>query len=461
MKLSFKSRVALYYMLATALIIAIAFFSVFFLVKRTIYENLDEDLTYEAAIHLKETMLDKGKAVFADKAEWEEREHREVQVNPVFVQIMDSTGANVSDKSPNLKEEELRFFGNLEDGAHYNAYLKNKLVRQVQVPFSENGKRYGYIITAMSFEASRQLIQRLAWILLICYPVILLGLFFISRFLAGRSIAPITAITKTTNRISRHHLNARVSLPENKDELYELSFSINKLLGRIEQAMERERQFTSDASHELRTPIASIRGTLEVLIRKERNVEEYKNAIKYSLTEIDRTSLIIEQLLFLARYDRKAKKKEEEKIEIVALVDEIISLHASQLKAKNIRLIFNAEEAGDFGVYYYYGFAILNNIIGNAVKYAYEGSTLIIEIYKNVKGVACKVIDNGIGIKNEDIEKIFNPFYRSSALEHSHIKGSGLGLSIVQKAAEAIDAEIEVKSVKGEGSSFTVILSQS
>ncbi|MDT0643097.1 HAMP domain-containing sensor histidine kinase [Zunongwangia sp. F363] len=457
MKLSFRSRVALYYMLATALVIAIAFFTVFILVKSTIYQNLDEDLSYEAAMHLRETGLENGKPVFLDREEWEEREHREVQVNPVFVQIMDSTGRYISDKSPNLKEDKLLFFPKKENGSHFNTYLKDQLIRQVQVRFSENGKNYGYIITAMSFEASQEIISRLAWILIICYPVILFGLFFISRFLAGRSIKPITEITRTTNRISRYHLNERVSLPENKDELFDLSFSINELLDRIEQALERERQFTSDASHELRTPIASIRGNLEVLIRKERSKAEYENTIKYSLSEIDRMSVIIEQLLSLARYDKKAVNKTEEHIEIVTILDEIISLHSGELKAKNLKLIFNAENAGEFYVHYHYAFAILNNIIGNATKYSYNNSTLTIQLTKNNDTLLCKITDEGIGIKQEDLDKIFNPFYRSSALEHSEIKGSGLGLSIVQKAAEAIEAEIKVTSTKDKGSSFSVV----
>ena len=112
MKLSFKDRIAIYYMLATALIVAFAFLVVFILVKQTVYQQLDSDLHYEATIHLQETTLENGRPVFWDKEEWEEREHREVQINPVFVQVMDSTGTVVTDKSPNLKKDQLSFFQN-------------------------------------------------------------------------------------------------------------------------------------------------------------------------------------------------------------------------------------------------------------------------------------------------------------------------------------------------------------
>ncbi|MFC6858943.1 sensor histidine kinase [Zunongwangia atlantica] len=456
MKLSFKDRIAFYYMLATALIVAFAFLVVFILVKQTVYQQLDNDLHYEATMHLQETTLEKGKPVFWDKAEWEEREHNEVQVNPVFVQVMDSTGEIITDKSPNLKEYRLPFYKEKEDNEHYNAYLEDELIRQIQVPVKMDGKVYGYIITAMSFEGSQDVITRLAWILILCYPFILIGLFFISRLLAGRSIKPIQEITQTTNLISRDHLNERVSLPENQDELYELSLSINSLLDRVEQAIERERQFTSDASHELRTPISSIRGTLEVLIRKERTREDYENKINYSLDEIDRMSLIIEQLLFLARNDETPKLDNNSKTEIISLIDEVLNENSLKLKQKNIQLVLDAEDVNEFLVHYYYGYAILNNVVENAIKYAYPNSKLIIELkLKNSRAVV-KVIDEGIGIKEADIGKIFNPFFRSEGLDHKDIKGTGLGLSIVQKAAQAIGAQIEVSSIKHKGTTFTI-----
>ncbi|WP_417884932.1 ATP-binding protein [Zunongwangia sp.] len=456
MKLTFKDRIAFYYMMATALIVAFAFLFVFILVKQTVYQNLDDDLNYEVSMHLRETSLENGKPVFWDKEEWEEREHREAQVNPVFVQIMDSTGTVVTDKAPNLKDDVLPFSKEKEDYEHYNTYLKDQLVRQVQVPFKKDGKKYGYIITAMSFEAPQDVITRLAWVLLLCFPLILIALFFISRLLAGRSIKPIKEITQTTNLISKEHLNERVQLPENRDELYELSQSINGLLERIEFAIERERQFTSDASHELRTPIAALRGTLEVLIRKERSVEDYEDRIRYSLGEIDRMSLIIEQLLFLARYDKTKSQERIEKVDLTSLTETVIAEYSKKINDKNIQVVFNATTVAGLQVHYYYTYAILSNVIGNAVKYAYQDSNLVIDLYKEKNSPVFKISDNGIGIKEEDLNKIFNPFFRSEGLAHKHIKGSGLGLSIVQKAADAIDAKIEVRSVKNKGTTFII-----
>ena len=120
-------------------------------------------------------------------------------------------------------------------------------------------------------------------ILLISFPIILILLFLIARFFAGKSIQPIRTVIETSNKITKDNLQTRIPLPQNKDELYILSQNINNLLDRIENAIEREKQFTSDASHELRTPLAVIKGTMEVLIRKPRNQQEYEDKIQFCI----------------------------------------------------------------------------------------------------------------------------------------------------------------------------------
>ena len=134
----------------------------------------------------------------------------------------------------------------------------------------------GYIALAMSLD-DFEIIVILKKILLISYPIIIIVLFLIARFFAGGSIKPVTNIIKTSSQITKDNLTTRIELPNNKDELFTLSKTINDLLERMEEAVEREKQFTSDASHELRTPLAVIKGTLEVLVEshaKNRNMKK-------------------------------------------------------------------------------------------------------------------------------------------------------------------------------------------
>ena len=459
MNLSFRNRIALHYMIATAIIVAVVFSVVFFVVQETVYHNLDNDLTYEAEKHTDEIKILVDSIQFINKAEWEEIEHREIQVNPVFIQIFDKNG-NLMDKSPNLKGDELPFRKQEQFGGHFNENLNKRPIRQIQIPIEQNGKIKGYVVAAMSLESSNMVFLKLKNVLIISYLLLLAGLYFISRFLAGRSIIPIRNIIETTNRITKSNLNERVNLPDHKDELFDLSSSINELLQRIENAIQKERQFTSDASHELRTPLSSLRGTLEVLIRKPREKFEYEEKIKYSLSEIDRMTTIIEQLFLLARLDSNtnnfvSKTTIYESLPII--IDEILSRYKNEISAKNLTLDLHIEISKDSFTQKYYANLILDNIICNAIKYSKENSMLQIIVTSIETGIICEIKDEGIGIKKEDIEKLFNPFFRSEALNHKEIFGNGLGLSIAKKAADAINAKLLLESELDVGTTVTVV----
>lgn len=456
MNLSFKNRIALHYMIASAIIMAVAFTAVYFVVKGVVYQNIDNDLSFEAEKHTEEIKVVGDSIKIKNKKEWEEREHREVQVNPVFIQILDKNGTFM-DKSPNLKENELDYNEKANFGGSYNEILNSKPIRQIQLPIEENGKIKGFIVAAMSLEASQMVLYNLRNILLLVYLLLLASLYFISKFIAGRSIIPVKSVTETTNRITRNNLNERVALPQNKDELFDLSFSINDLLQRIENALERERQFTSDASHELRTPLATLKGTLEVLIRKPRERAEYEEKIKFSVTEIDRMTATIEQLLLLARLDTITNSADESLMPLATIIDEILSRHKNKISEKKLSISFENDIDNETLVPQYFSNLILENIIGNAAKYAKNATNVYILITQLGSKIICKVQDEGIGIKKEDLNKLFNNFFRSDALNHRNISGNGLGLSIAKKAADAINAKIEVESEFGLGTTFTII----
>ncbi|UCS92090.1 HAMP domain-containing protein [Echinicola marina] len=450
MKLNFKNRIAFYYLIATSAVSVLAFGFIYFIVQKTVYESLDQDLTFEANKHLLEIAVEGDTIYFTHKKEWEEIEHKEVQINPVFLQLMGLDG-QVMDKSPNLKEDHLDMQQQVSLGHHYDTRLNNRPIRQVHIGIQKEGQLKGYIVAAVPLEASIMVLSNLMKTLLILFPVSIWVLFLISRYLAGKSIAPIASIISTTNSITKNNLAERVPLPNNKDELFELSTSINGLLDRIGAALEREKQFTSDASHELRTPLAALRGTLEVLVRKKRNIEDYEEKIYDSLQEVDRMSKIVEQLLFLARNDLNQAIKGQGKVAIAVLVDEILGRYQSQIRQKKISISLTSDQSGDFLVPYYYGNLMLDNLINNAIKYSHDRGKIDIKLQYVAGQCHCYIKDEGIGIREEDLPVIFNPFFRSQPLEHKEVNGNGLGLSIVKKAAEAIQAKIDVHSKFGKG----------
>ncbi|MFO7825826.1 MAG: HAMP domain-containing sensor histidine kinase [Cyclobacterium sp.] len=454
MNLSFKNRIALHYMVATAIIMAVVFGTIFLIVERTVIQNLDNDLSYEAEKHLNEIEFVKDSIQFINKEEWQEREHTETQVNPVFIQLNDKQGS-VMDRSPNLKQDFLTFKGKA-DGGHYNAELTDIPIRQVQLPIMENDRIKGYIVAAISSESAFSVIARLREVLIISYFVLLVGLYFISRFLAGRSMIPIQEMTRTITHITQNNLNERVALPKNQDEIFLLSSSFNDLLKRIEKAIEKEKQFTSDASHELRTPLATLRGTLEVLIRKPRSQQEYEAKILYSLEEIDRMTATLEQLLMLARLETSVGSKKDSFIPLSVLIDESISRFKPLITKKKLKIRLNINQSEKALIPHFYSNIIIDNILNNAIKYSHYGGTIRIAVDIVEGRITCNVRDDGIGIKEDDLVNIYDSFYRSDALDHKQIPGNGLGLAIAKKCANAIQAELKVSSTYGQGTNVMI-----
>ncbi|RMG30398.1 MAG: HAMP domain-containing protein [Bacteroidetes bacterium] len=455
MNLSYKNRIALYYMLATASVMGLVFLVIYVVVHTVAYQELDNDLAYEAHKHTKEIRLANDSMLFINKLEWMEREHREVQVNPVFVQVVNVEG-KLMDKSPNLKEGALVFHSEKGTDMHFDTQLNQQAIRQVQIPIVQQGELKGYILTAMSQEGTIAVLGSLKQTLCLLFPSVLVVLFFVTRLLAGRSIVPVKVITETAGRITRNNLNERIPLPKNKDELYSLTSSINELLDRIQHAMEREKQFTADASHQLRTPLAVIKGTLEVLIRKSRSPEAYESSIRSCIAEIDRISVIVNQLLILARFDQAKHQLVLREVNLLIATDEVLLRLKQAIESRQLKINLHGPQQASLISDPYYVDLILENIISNAIKYSPKGSSIDIQLTQEAGRLKYVVSDAGLGIPARDLPHIFNPFFRSGELEHPHIKGNGLGLSIVKKAAELLQTDIQVRSQPGQGTTFSL-----
>lgn len=454
MNISFRNRIAMLYLVATGLLVAIVFAAIFLVVRSNVYGDLEYALNYEAVRHQKEITIEDGRIRFINKAEMEEREHREVEVNPIFIQLVDVQGT-IRDRSPNLKEGSLLFQPGASGPVDQRHMLNGKSVRQRQIPVVDKGQTVGYIITAVSAENEEQLLGNLRQLLLILYPVVLVILFGVTRWLAGRSILPVKTIFHTTNRITESNLSERIPLPDQKDELHQLTASINQLLSRIESAMEREKQFTADASHELRTPLSVLRGTLEVLLRKPRSTDEYVEKIGLSIQEIDRMHQIVEQLLTLARFDHPGKSPTFEEVTLSTFLSNLVQRQGKSWSGNGAHVDISCP-AGlivrtDSGLLE----VILDNLLSNAVKYSPKGTPVQVQVSAQ-PDLSISVVDEGVGIKKEDIDYIFQPFYRSDALHHKTIKGTGLGLSLVQKACDQLGIGLEVESEVNKGSRFTI-----
>lgn len=451
---SFKNRIAFNYIISTALLILVVFVVIFFIVKASVYSHLESDIKVETEKILEEIKVENNTFMLIDEHEWKEKEHNTLEINPIFIQFVDANG-KIFDKSPNLKKSELQFRKHALGENFHDDQLDNDInIRQSQIPVYQNNTIVGYILIAVSLEDATLVMHNLSQILVILYPLILLILFGIARIIAGRSIKPVASIIETSNNISRDNLKSRIQLPTNKDELFVLSQTINNLLDRIENAVEREKQFTSDASHELRTPLAVIKGTLEVLVRKPRNQQEYEEKIDFCVKEVDRLNHIVDQLLLLARFENQNQNIKYESIYLNALILENITRFNEKIASKKISITTDFD--GDTYVTsdHYLLSIIVSNLISNALKYSNDSGKVKLAIKNDLDKVILSISDNGLGISTNDLNQIFNSFFRSDVANHNGIKGTGLGLSIVKRLCDLLKLEITVESKLHSGTIF-------
>jgi len=451
MNTSYKERIARRLTWVSALIFSLVFLMIYLVANYTVVRAIDRELQLEIDKHKKEIFLVDGKIRFLHMDEWEEMEHAQIQLNPIFIEIVDMEG-NSMDRSPNLNENYLSFSPEKSENKEaWTQKIGSREVRQRQIPLFNAGKQEGYLLLAKSFADTRELLDNLRNVLLLIYPLILISLYLTMRYLAGKSIEPLEKISQKTNQITQENLNERISETGANDEIAQLSRSINNLLGRLEQALKREKQFTSDTSHELRTPLAVLRGTLEVLIRKPRTAEEYEQKVKTALGSIDRMSTMIDQLLALARVEN-GKNLVKEELELIAFLEELADQFSLE---KQQKVVFQSllslpiyvrtnEKSLEM---------ILRNLLENAVKYSQEENEVFLRVGRE-KEAFIEVVDSGFGIAPEQLDQIFDPFFRAQEALDRGILGTGLGLAIVKKLAQESGIQLSVQSEKGKGSSF-------
>jgi signal transduction histidine kinase len=454
---SFKNRIAFNYILSSSILIAIVFLSIFTIVKYSVNQHINEEIQEELYKHLDDVSTDSNDTYLIQVDQWRAREHNSISVNPVFVEFYD-TNKQLIDKSPNLKNSNIQLLAANQNNKFTDTKLNGIPIRQIQTGIINKDQVVGYLVVAMSLE-DFEIVQILKNILLISYPLILILLFLIARFLAGRSIKPVSTIIDTSSQITKDNLKSRIPLPINKDELFVLSQNINNLLDRVENAIEREKQFTSDASHELRTPLAVIKGTMEVLIRKPRNQHEYEEKINFCISEVNRLNHMVDQLLLLARFENQKQNIKNETIYLNAIILDNLTRFSEKIESKKIKIITSFSDDYYIQSDNYLVSIIISNLLSNAIKYSDSTGEIRIKLSQNEHHITFSISDNGIGIAPDDMDKIFNSFYRSDVINHAQIKGTGLGLSIVKRLCDLLKFEISVDSKLNFGTTFSLSFS--
>ena len=279
-------------------------------------------------------------------------------------------------------------------------------------------------------------------------------LYFIMSFVASKAIAPVNQLIQSAAQITYANINSRLPLPENKDEIHQLAQTINDLLSRLENSFYQQKQFTSDASHEMQTPVAGIKGIIEVLLRKPRTQERYEEKMREVLVQTNRLSQLHDQLLQLARLESTVFVANKEKVTIAEIIKKCLSAHEMLIVKYAILVQNNVPLETVVCADSIQLEMIVDNLISNAIKYNKSGGR--IGIYWDATTRTLSIEDEGIGIDTDQVPFLFNRFFRADDSRSSQIPGNGLGLSIVQRLCELQNIKLSVSSTISKGSTFSL-----
>ncbi len=298
--------------------------------------------------------------------------------------------------------------------------------------------------------------RELQIIFLFSFLVIVVTLFVLTRFIAGKRIKWIDEVCNTAEKITNINLDQRIPLPPHKDEFHRLSATINGLLDRLQDAFQREHQFSADASHELITPLSAVKCTLQVMLRKPRTIEYYEARIPFCLIELNRMSRIIDKLLVLALYDVDKISPAIEEIILPQLIDDVVEKIRAVAFEKNISITVRSSENEKVAADPAMLEIIIENILSNSIKYSPVNSSITITVARNESDITCTIADQGIGISENNIHRIFERYYRVEESINLKSGGFGIGLSLVKKLADLQQIKIAVQSPPGIGTTFNL-----
>ena len=454
MNLKFRNRIALFTTLAVALITALVFVVIYAVVHHTAYAHLDQDILLEKDEVINNLDWNLDSIIIHKMPEWDEAEHSKVEVNPTFLQIVDLKG-KVLFHSSNLLHDQFLYGPDIAEDFFFNGELSLQKIRLGQFPLKNDaGKVIGHLTIAISRQESYTVLHNLVLVLVLAFPFVLIILFIASSVAAAKAIEPVMQLIRTASGITDSTIGTRLSLPARRDEFYDLTQTINDLLGRIEESMARQKQFTSDASHEIRTPLAAIRGTLEVLIRKQREPAAYQEKISGIIQQVDRLDRLLDQLLELARIESGITKPRHERVALAELVSGLTAKWKDAVEGRGITLLTRIPSEVTVTCDKLFLEIILDNLVYNAIKYGKEQGHIFIDWQEGLGSLAVR--DDGHGIPEEHLPNIFSRFYRVDPSRSSSIQGTGLGLSIVKKLADLQSISLVAESKPGEGTVFTL-----
>src|SRR4030043_1001575 len=431
---SLRFKLTLWYVLILGILL-ISFSSfLYFTLSKSLHRDVDNKLRSLAEIIASESSSPSTKFGFGNI---DQALETSMNLKPIgkFIQVLDESG-NIGRKSDNLKNVQLPISLNTLKNASQgvitfetNRTIGNTPLRILTFPVIENNHVTKIVQIASSLEDVEDALNTLFIILIITVPLALMVAILGGQFLAHKALKPVDNITQTARMITSQNLNQRITPPKVKDEISRLIDTFNEMISRLDKSFQQIKQFSSDASHEMKKPLTILKGEAEVTLRKERTQQEYQQILKSNLEEINRMSQIIEDLLILSKTDTGDIRLNKEDISLTGILNEVVAQMDRLAKTKRL----HPSTSNHHQDIHIFGDALrirelFTNLIENGIKYTEEGGSIHTGLekeselsvgnqsdwMKKEKGNFAKIVvsDTGIGIAKENLEKIFDRFFR-------------------------------------------------
>ncbi len=393
--------------------------------------------------------------------EWEAA-HHQVRKTPLMVRLIKSDHTSLMGNLTRWQKEII--FPDFErDSIFMEKGESFQIIHFQKKPFRLFYKRLDYpdfpdmiLQVGTSLAEANGALDRLTFIIWITIPAAALASCVVGLFLIRRSLEPVDLMIREARNITAAYLKSRLPRTQTGDEIDRLAETLNEMMDRIESSTRTVQDFSSNVSHEFKTPLAIIRGEIDLALRRARSPEALTETLRVIEGEVNELIRLVDDLMLLLRSDSKQLRYEKKKLSMSALLSQVAERFLDRAEKKKIRLSMEFRQEADVEGDDVYLKRLFSNLLDNAIKFTPEGGEISLSLSRRDGKALVEVRDTGIGIEPEMQSRVFTRFYRAD--QARSYEGSGLGLNIAKTIADIHQGTIELHSVPGKGTTLRVFL---